>query len=61
MRPQMYVVVFTNYAVQKVWATGYGQAIILAQTEQILKGEGHIVDFVKDDENNVVYSGRAVK
>ena len=52
MKPYLFTVVFTNYAIQKIWATGYGQAIILAQANQILKGEGHIVDFVKDEDGD---------
>jgi len=61
MKDELFIVVFTNFQVREVYASGYGQAIILAQAEQILKGECHIVDFVKDDENRVVHRGGLLK
>ena len=54
---ELFIIVFTNYAVQQVWAEGYEQAILLAQANQILKEECFNVDFVKDDSNNVVHRG----
>ena len=61
MRDELFIVVFTNFQVVQVWASGYGKAIVLAQAEQILKGECHIVDFVKDDSNRVVHRGGLLK
>ena len=61
MRDYLFIVVFTNFQIWQGYASGYGQAIILAQAEQILKGECYIVDFVKDDSNRVVHRGGLLK
>lgn len=54
MRDYLFTVVFTNHNFEQVRASGRTQAVILAQAEQIKKGNIHMVAFVKNEENVVV-------
>lgn len=48
------IVVFANHTFQSVQALNKKEAIILAQAEQIKKGLGYTVQFVKDENGNII-------
>lgn len=54
MKDDFYTVVFTNWNFEQVIASSRKQAIILAQAEQIKKGNSFMVNFVKNEDNVVV-------
>lgn len=54
MRDYLYTVVFANHNFEQVTASSKKQAVILAQAEQIKKGNSYMIAFVKNEENVVV-------
>ena len=50
MGQSKYTVQFVTGAVEEVWAFSYGEAIILAQAEQIEKGNQYEVQFIVCEE-----------
>lgn len=54
MKHSKFVVVFSNHTFQSVRAFNKKESIILAQAEQIKKGLGYTVQFVKDENGNII-------
>ena len=54
MKKEKFTVVFTTFCFEEAMAFSKNQAIILAQAEQIKKGNKYNVDFVKDEDGKVI-------
>ena len=54
MNTKRFIVVFTNHCYEEVNAFGRSGAIILAQAEQIKKGNSYSVAFVKNEKGTVI-------
>ena len=54
MKQYKYKVIFTNHCFEIVHAGNKKEAIILAQAEQIKKGNTYNVEFVKDKNDNLI-------
>jgi hypothetical protein len=51
---QLFTVVFTNHNYEQVYAQTRKEAVVLAQAEQIKKGNTYIVNFVKDENGDII-------
>lgn len=54
MKYSLYYVIFTNHCVEQVGAFTKNEAIILAQAKQINKGNSYMVNFVKNNKNEII-------
>ena len=51
----LYIVIFTNYCYEEIFAYSRKEAIISAQTKQLKKSNSSNIAFVKDKEGNIIY------
>lgn len=51
---ELFVVVFTDYNFIKVMASCRTEAVILAQAEQIKEGNTYMINFVKDENGDII-------
>ena len=55
MGEQLFIVVFTNYVIDKVYAFSVESALMKAKANQLIEGNKSKIDFIKNIEGKVVW------